>query len=843
MILLFPSKGKLVEGQSLPLIQIPLSSLEGGQSVELNDFQWWAKTSTWQSWLKKNPRSWKAESESTEEYLEDLDLYPHLAEIKRLKTFEEFSYDFEQMFEADDEEGDPEKASSLIKYLKTKESLKRNNKIDYEIEFENIQPGEPNAWFLSPLNPDGTDAPEMEMAYKITKKFTSGGQFSIYQLDEIQPLGQKTDDSTTFSEIYEKATDFFSKGFAIAGLALSGFLAIKAVGGLYSLFTLRSRVRRFRGRANASKNLKSIKSFFQRGGKWAFKGLRNTANLFRGVISGFGKGYKWARQGYSFSRNAGKARSLALKNSFKSFGRGFLKGVSKLAPKTAAEAIPVVGWILAIGDVAQQTYNWFSSNQAPRFGEVEKIASDVFEPGKIPAGDIITICWTQEGSASSGWTGFLPFTSDDTRTTMDLAKVGDFGSSSLFILLNIGSKGLSQEFMSNDITFIVFDKGAKFEHGLLDNDDLEFKVIGIDNVSENSEAMSFHGICPWPTFMESFDSQDPNLVKIDPSAPSDLKFNFQSGGTRVNVTGTLVGKDFVDLTNSESGINKMIEKGIESEDAETEEKSAAPTEDSNKAETSTVEAPEKVEPNEGILMNFSDFVMISEKMNQLNEAEDSLDDIDFTPEKVAIFKTTMIENADENAVTAAPKFKYFIVDTDSDVWNSEDGSPIDVASDEYDLEDTRKGHAPRIPKVESEWVLIGSEDKETSEAPTFTQEPEEESAQSYFEVEDEDVKIKIKNDIQKMKDTSVGGFNLLKELTTEDERKLLGIDDWEELDVIKVKGDPMNDVDREVKLREKGLFGGIIPNGRKKTFTPKDGELFYTALSVFNRMKNKVKVK
>ena len=843
MILLFPSKGNLIEGQSIPLIQIPLSEIKSAQSIELNDFQWVAKTSDWEEWLKKNPRKIVAESA----VYEDLDSYPHHSEIKRLKSFDDF-YEYTSIFE-EEFSGDPAQSDAMIKFIRTRDALTRQGKIDKAIEFENIPAGEANAWFLSLTDEQGEDIPETEMAFKIIRKFTSGGEFAIYSLTEIQPVGKKVGEEDTFEKIFEKTSDYLKAVGGMVALALTGFVVLKSIGGIYSLFSQYSRVRKFAGRSSKVRNYGRALSFIKKGGKWAFQGLKGTAKLLQGVASGLGKGFKWGRQGYRFSRMAGKSRPLAVSNAMKSFGRGALRGAAKFAPKTAVKAVPVIGWIIGIADVAQQTYNWFSDNQAPRFKEVESIAKDVFEPGKIPVGEIITLCWTQEGKSSSSWTGFLPFTADDTRTTMDLAKIGDFEGSALFILLNIGSKGLSQELMSNDINFIIFDANAKFKHGLLDNDDLTFRVASIESAADAAQPMIFHGITPWDSFMSEFDSSSPDLVVLDPAAPGDFKFNFQHGDSRVNVTGELVSSSFVELSNPDSGINKMIEKGTEGDvyyeggdrpesKRDTEETPQQDVLPQTEPDSENVETPAK---SESRVLKFSEF--LNESLLLEAEGEEGAE-IDLDTLKVAIYRVSSIENADENATSAPPKFSHFIIGDEDKAYKAKTGDQIEVASDEADLEDTRKGHAETIKRYDSEWLVI-DEIPEPQQAPqaSYFEEPEEEKAQSYIEVDDEDVKIKFKDDKQKIKDLKADGFNLLQELTTEEEREALGIQDWEELDVIKLKGNPLEGESRKIRLREKGHFGGIIPDGRKATFTPKDGDLFNLALSIFNRMKNKVRVK
>jgi hypothetical protein len=255
-------------------------------------------------------------------------------------------------------------------------------------------------------------------------------------------------------------------------------------------------------------------------------------------------------------------------------------------------------------------------------------------------------------------------------------------------------------------------------------------------------------------------------------------------------------------------------------------------------DSENAETPAK---SESRVLKFSEF--LNESL--LLEAEDEEGaEIDLDTLKVAIYRVSSIENADENATSAPPKFSHFIIGDEDKAYKAKTGDQIEVASDEADLEDTRKGHAEIIKRYDSEWLVI-DEIPEPQQSPqaSYFEEPEEEKAQSYIEVDDEDVKIKFKDDKQKIKDLKADGFNLLQELTTEEEREALGIQDWEELDVIKLKGNPLEGQSRKIRLREKGHFGGIIPDGRKATFTPKDGDLFNLALSIFNRMKNKVRVK
>ena len=101
----------------------------------------------------------------------------------------------------------------------------------------------------------------------------------------------------------------------------------------------------------------------------------------------------------------------------------------------AAEASNPVGWIILAATSIQQLYNWGSSNQAPRLGEIEDEGIDAhnsFSPGSIPDGSEITVCWTQE----AGQGGILAaignvLVTNDSRTTMNLLKRSEEHTSEL----------------------------------------------------------------------------------------------------------------------------------------------------------------------------------------------------------------------------------------------------------------------------------------------------------------------------------------------------------------------------------------------------------------------------
>ena len=67
MIILLPAGTRYKIGNNFPLMTIPLD-MPNAQSASFEDFQWWALSSDFQKWLKKNPRKWVAESNDLEKY-------------------------------------------------------------------------------------------------------------------------------------------------------------------------------------------------------------------------------------------------------------------------------------------------------------------------------------------------------------------------------------------------------------------------------------------------------------------------------------------------------------------------------------------------------------------------------------------------------------------------------------------------------------------------------------------------------------------------------------------------------------------------------------------------------
>ena len=159
MIVLIKKGEKYQSGDSFPFMTIPLRAT--GESLVFDDFQWWAPTSKWQEWLKKNPSSWsasgkQAESESFssegEEIFED-----NFIEEKNppVLGFDEFKSIFEE-----DEAGEETPATSAqtkayTKFVFALNKLKESKGLDSELDTSSLQTGGDYAFIMDLPGGDG----------------------------------------------------------------------------------------------------------------------------------------------------------------------------------------------------------------------------------------------------------------------------------------------------------------------------------------------------------------------------------------------------------------------------------------------------------------------------------------------------------------------------------------------------------------------------------------------------------------------------------------------------------------------------------------------------------------
>jgi hypothetical protein len=848
------------EGNVFPLISLPVNA--EGSPTDLNDFQWWAYTDKWNEWLKKNPREWQAESKETsyeqaEKIWEDIFSQPDpyrrffnfqvdsLIEKGKLSSFS----DFVKIYEA--EEGSSSAVSKkFIKLGYAIESLAKNGTLKNELELDSLQPAEKYAVVVDFFDEEGKPISESRQALRFTK-LVDTQKFTLASVDYSIPVGEIQDADSLLKKVGEYAKVVLLSAVALGSLILVGKAAI----GLAGTWMAAKTARGIYGSLTQAKTVADV----AKPGIWsklsgfvgrAFGGgssASTVANAARTVLpSG-----AYVEGGIAYNAAGTALRGAASKSVQAAATRAVAAGTAEAAGASglvAAEASNPIGWIIAavsaVGSIGQQTYNWLSSKQAPRFGEVEDFANGTFKPGDIPIGKPITICWTSDGGAGF-WGGVLKvisFSKDDTRTTMDLVKIGSYSGRSLFILLDVHSKSMEAAIKENDLILLAFDNDDSFERGYLDNDDLEFETIAIKNMQEFSIGTSFVGYCGWEEMQEAYNEAPDSVFEIPTEAPSQYDFNYSNNkGERINVSGNLASREELEALKIEEILPMSLEGPVK--------ESFYYNQDSWK---SLLERKE--------VLNFSDFSNLLEAEEKEKEKEKtgeeikdeeidswvkeySEDNIKAKAEEVrqkeeeskygqiqlAVYKTNQIEFVDPTSKGQTPDFPYFIVGNES--LEATENQPITVEATSPDpINSPRFGlatYTPPAAEPEEE------EDQDTQEIEVEKPEQVEVTAS------EDDINIKDKNRrlvITDVESESEEDVNIASEFLTDEDRKQLGIKDWDNLTKITVRYDAAKN---PVKVTLRNKFGGS-----DKVRRIRRGQAgFDQAIDLANRIKNGVKFK
>jgi len=793
MVVFFPKgKSTFSEGQLIPLMEVPVN--QEGQKVDLNDFQWWAPTPKWENWLKAHPKDWKAESEhpifskSTKEIFESLVDEGTIDPL--VVSFSEFS----SLMEAEEGDVSDEEASKrFTKFVFAYNKLLKEGKISLNVNFDTLELE--YAFFLDLQGENGEDVEQSRNAYKFKALPNTSSKFSFYEVSETILTGPISDESSM--------TDVLIKtGKLIGRVALTGAFAVAGVAlGMKIAGSLATRMRIGKILGEVLPGAKTVSTLGK--STWYFvKTLGGSVPFIKGTITAL-------RGGRSLSQ-AVKFGSLAANSSRLAAG--------------AAEATNPVGWIILAATTGQQLYNWFSGNQAPRYGEIEDEgvdARDSFAPGSIPDGTEITVCWTQE----AGQGGILSaignaLITNDTRTTMNLLKIGNFKGRALFFLINIHSEMYEKMLKENPTIFIAFDQNAKFEHGYFDNDDIEMEMIIPPGGKDAGAAAFFHGYCKWDEMEQAYKSADDEMLVVPENAPKEYSFYFKSGkGSReVNVTGSLV------------------------ENLKDAEKV--------KATFDVPEGPKEVksknESNRFEVLSFSDFqknaliesVQIfeeEEKSDDVQKAQAEVGKTSLTEaQKVAAYEVTKIEFADPSFEGQdLPELSVFIVP--NEYLEAQDNSSIKVDPvQEIIIKDPKRGSI----SIESEEVPepIPVE----VEGATGATAPEVEGGVP-VEVTKDEIKIKYRDnpdalnavgipDVTKIKDKDKDDKVKLLDMITPEEKKDLDMEDWDYIKKVKVYKDGKTGEPIMVKFKADGVGGD-----RRRKIKVEDAN-FDTALKVANRI-------
>jgi hypothetical protein len=802
MVVFFPKdKSNFTDGQLLPLLEIPIG--QEGQKVELNDFQWWAPTPKWEQWLKSHPRDWKAESEhpafkgSVEDIFESL---VDSGEIDpQVVSFAEFSSLMEEegKEEAGSEISDEEASKRFTKFVFAYNKLLKEGKIVLNISFEKLQANVEYALILDLQGENGQDVEQSRNAYKFKPlQSSSSSKFVIGEIDETILTGKMPEGSSI-------ADTLIKTGKIVARVALVGTLAIAGVAfGVKVATSLASRMRVAKVLGQVIPGMKTVSTLGK--STWFFvKTLGGAIPFVKGAVTAIRGGKSLALVVRAGSQAANAARAAA----------GVGKGSNP------------IGWIITGVMAGQQLYNWFSGNQAPRYGEIEDEgvdAHDSLAPGSIPDGSEITVCWTQE----AGQSGILAaignaLVTNDTRTTMNLLKIGNFKGKSLFYLINIHSEMYDKMLKENPTIFIAFDQNAKFEHGILDNDDIEMEMIIPPGGKDAGAAAFFHGYCKWEEMDQAYKSSDDEMLVVPENAPKEYSFYFKSGKSsrEVNVTGSLV----ENLKDAEK-----VKATFDVPEGKTEE---APKNESHKFEVFSFSEFQKISLNENIQ------IFEEEKSEDVEEAQAEAAKSSLTEaQKVAAYEVTKIEFADSSIEGQdLPELKVFIVP--NDYLESEDNSSIKIDPvQNIIVKDPKRGSITIESEEAPEPIPVGVEGVTGATGPDI-------EGGVPVEITPDEVKIKYRDnpaalnsigipDVTKIKDKDKDDNIKILDMITPEEKKDLDIEDWDYIKKVKVYKDGKTGEPIMIKFKSGGITGD------RKRKIKSDDPNFDTALEVANRIQS-----
>jgi hypothetical protein len=817
MIVLFKKGETYKSGGVFPVISLPVEAQ--GEKKDFNDFQWWAPTDKWNSWLKSHPKSWQAESEETEKDFRKR-LYESLVKEGEIDTKVLDFSSFNSLLEADAKgSGSSVKVSSAeqpsesekknyTKFVFAYNKLKEGGKIKEDLNTSSLKKGEEYAIIWDLPGNDGSPVVETRQAYK-SKIITELNNGILVKIDESIPFGKFEEGSDAGNTLLKIA------GFGAQILA-GGLTAVAAIGG--GIWATKSIASRLAAR-------KSING----GVSWLSR------------IVGGGAEKAVASSAPSASANAAAATELELATGVGAESLGTAgatevavgaavpaaaEGGAGAGALAAAESNPV-GWIITAAVVAagtiQRLINWTSDAQAPRLGEIEDEgwARDSFAPGTIPDGEAITICWTQD--AGNNWFTDILW-NEDTRTTMDLIKLGNFKGRSIFLMVQINSKEYDAVLKSKEMVLLSFDQNAKFERGYFDNDDLEFEMITVEKgESNNIISTIFEGYCSWEEMEGAYRGADDTFVGVPDNAPDEYSFHYKfgKGDKDINVTGTLI-KDI-------GSLDVMKTTFVAGKPAPNESVSAFKLGIDWK----------KISESDGVL-SFSDFSKLPLTAVPTFEAEgDETSATKTDPEKenkyltqtekIAAYEVTSIEFADKALEgQQLPDLKTFIVP--NNYLEATDNEEIVVQPvQDVTLKYPRRGTIAVESEAAPEPVPVGA-----------TGEPEVEGGVP-VEVTTDEVKIKYKDnpdvlnkvgidDSTKIKDKDREDKIKFLDMITPEEKKDLGIEDWDWIKKVKIYKDGKTGEPYLIKFKS----GGLDPDRRRK-ITAEDSN-FDTALKVANRI-------
>ena len=866
MIVLLAKGQKYAMGSDFPFLSIPLD-MKDSTKESLEDYQWWAYSSDFQKWLKDNPRKWVSESDVSSRYGSMTDIiaehinssleWNESVELgRRVKSFSDYNIVLEE------ESGENDEAK-IIKFHYAYNKLLAENKLEREFSVDAQNEGENKAVFLTNKDPQsGESITESLDAYKMSPiSVDAGSKIVLFRVSESKLTGPIADDITSDS-VWEKAANNAIKYAAYIGTGVIAFAGLKYLGGSLALMWKLKFLRGLKSTSAAAKRLAKIKKA---------KRIRNLKGLFGGIVdlatlkntrmaaSSVSKGVKLAKRAKSFGAGA-----LGVT-------KAFLRGTTKGLSKSGAKFIPFVGEVLMAVDLIGSTWNWYSGNQAPRYDEVDSFAKETFIPKEIQIGRPIIVCWSQPPSGTLG-TAISFIASNETRTTMELVKIAQTGSESVFILTQINSKEIQKQIAEYDLTLISFSNSDKFERGYIDNDDLDFHMLSVKNSS--AAMFKYQGSCPWEDLDKAFDESADTLLVSDPDAPEKYEFNFKDTENNIiNVAGRKVTTDELSKyssadmqrifglggSNSAPSVSKKTEESLGFEVysnliAESSivgfddfiRKTGSVFEDNEGGSEAEPDVPEDplapevpAEPDVPADPEVPEEPDVPEDVSELTPEQKS------GPAKVCIYLVTSKDyaNPELRGKYKIGNFTNFAID-ESD-YNASDGESISVeANFDEELIDPKRGIYTYVKPKEDEESKINvitqpseEDDKEEGKTDKDGEETKKSDGEDEIKTSPDDVIIKDRKSSTIIRDRNFkDGVNLIDEVLTPREKEILKIENWKSISFAKEFRNNRGDV-VEVKLRNR--YASFGDKSRKYQIV--DGESFEVAKKFVQEVKDRIK--
>lgn len=567
--------------------------------------------------------------------------------------------------------------------------------------------------------------------------------------------------------------------------------------------------------------------------------LKNT----RIIGSAIGRGAKGAKAAYTLGK-------VGVGGALKAFGKGLTRG----ATQGGAKAIPFVGEVLMIIDAVGSTWNWYSSNQAPRFGEVESFAHNEMDPKKIPLGLPITVCWSQP--AGGGWGTAVSFLfSNETRTTAEIIKIADKGSSSIFIVTQINAKAMQAQLAEHDLVLMSLDNNdiVNDQDGVLntlarvvDNEDLDFKISYVDGIDKIATLFNFQGMCDWSVFATELQNASDQLIVSDTSAPETYEFYYTNKDNDIiNVSGKLLTDEELRSTNQTDLQN--IFYADESNEPFGKDNKSEKVKESEYTEYTTI-------LNESeIITSVSEFTDRSMGLFEKDKPGDNTTgaiklthEENSTPAAVAIYLVTDREYANPDLRKYRNGlFTNFTIDPKDYGAKKDQPISVEVNTVREDIISPKRGvyvfTKPKPKKEEEDIVVvvnpITDDDKDKDKENDKDKDKDKVSDDYYIKVDPKDVQVKDRRSSTVIRDNSVvGGVNLIDKFLTDKEKEILGIQNWKAITFAKALQDNRGDV-IEVKLKNR--FASFGDKTRRYRVT--DGESFQIAKKFSGEVEDRIK--